>query len=154
MAASNPKYLLEGWVTEIVINAPKKFVWDKIIDFEAYQDWNPFVLEAKAEFKVGSEIHFLENLQEFGTHWITARFLSIEEPDEFIWQGNAIAGFLFQVRHGFKLESIDEKQTRFVHSHRHKGLLLPYLYHRGVFQRSKQGYIDFNEALKKLCEEI
>jgi hypothetical protein len=153
MSENSPNSLLKGWVTDIIINAPKQFVWDKLIDFEAYKNWNPFILQASAEFKVGAEIRFLEDLQEFGRHWITAKFLSIQEPDEFVWQGSVIAGFLFNVRHGFQLESIDEKQTRFIHSHKHTGLLIPYLAYRGVFQRSKQGYILYNEALKKLCED-
>jgi hypothetical protein len=42
-------------VTEIIINAPKPFLWDKLVDFESYKDWNPFILEARAEFKVGSK---------------------------------------------------------------------------------------------------
>lgn len=154
MLVTNPKSLLEGWVTEILINAPKQFIWDKLVDFESYKDWNPFILEARAEFKVGSKIHFLEDLQEFGQHWITAKFVLIQEPDEFVWQGNVFAGFLFKVRHGFKLESINAKQTRFIHSHRHTGLLLPYLDYRGVFQRSREQYIQYNEALKKRCEGI
>lgn len=153
MLANRPKSLLEGWVTEIIINASKQFVWNKLVDFEAYKDWNPFILEASAEFKVGSKILFLEDLQEFGKHWITAKFLLIQEPDEFFWQENVFPGFLFKVRHGFNLESINEKQTRFIHSHRHTVLLLPYLDRRGVFQRSREGYIRCNEALKKFCEE-
>ena len=152
MLVSNHKSLLQGWVTEIFINAPKQFVWNKLVDFESYKDWNPFILEARAEFKVGSKIHFLEDLQEFGQHWITAKFLLIQEPDEFVWQGNVFASFLFKVRHGFKLESINEKQTHFIHSHHHTGLLIPYLAHRGVFQRSREQYIQYNEALKKFCE--
>lgn len=152
MLPSNSESLIEGWVTEIIINAPKQFVWDRLVDFEGYKDWNPFVRQASAEFKVGSNIRFLEDLQEFGQHWITAKFLLIQEPDEFVWQGNVFANFLFKVRHGFKLESIDEEQTRFIHSHRHTGLLLPYLDRRGIFQRSREGYIRYNEALKKLCE--
>lgn len=152
MLASNPKSLLDGWVTEIIINAPKQYVWDRLVNFEAYKDWNPFILEASAEFKVGSKIRFLENLQEFGQHWITAKFLLIQEPDEFVWQGNVFGDFLFKVRHGFQLESINEKQTHFIHSHQHTGLLLPYLDRRGVFQRSREGYVQYNEALKKFCE--
>jgi hypothetical protein len=152
MLTNNPNSLLAGWVTEIIINAPQKLVWDKLVDFEAYKDWNPFVREAIAEFQVGSKIHFLEDLQEFGQHWITAKFIFIQAPDEFVWQGNVFADFLFKVRHGFKLESINEQQTSFIHSHQHTGLLLPYLDSRGVFQRSREGYIQYNEALKILCE--
>jgi hypothetical protein len=38
MLANNPKSLLERWVTEIIINAPKQFVWNRLVDFKAYKD--------------------------------------------------------------------------------------------------------------------
>jgi hypothetical protein len=153
MSKINSNSLLKGWVTEININAPQQLVWNKIVDFEAYKSWNPFMLEAKAELKVSSYICFLEDLKEFGQHWLTAKFLTIQEPNELVWQGNFRADFLFRVRHNFKLESIDEQQTRLIHSHKHTGILRPYLAYRGVFKVSRQGYILYNEALKKLCEE-
>ena len=154
MSLNSQNSLLNGWVTEISIDAPRQVVWNQLTDFAAYRQWNPFVLEAKATFKVGSTIRFLENLEEFGQHWITAKFIAIQAPEEFVWQGYVYAPFLFNVRHGFQLESIDADRTRFVHSHRHTGLLLPYLCDRGIFQRSYEGYVAFNRALKQLCESL
>jgi len=78
----------------------------------------------------------------------------IKEPHGFVWQGNVFTGFLFKVQHGFKLSSIDEKQTGFIHSHRHTNLLLPYLEYRRVFQQSREEYIQYNEALIKFCKGI
>lgn len=152
MNKSKSDSLLPGWVTEIIINSPKQDVWNKLVDFANYNEWNPFVLEATADFRVGGKIRFLEDLQEFGKHWLTATFLDIQEPDRFLWQGNYMADFVFRVRHGFKLESISNEQTRFIHSHENGGLLIYYLNYRGVFSRSREGYFRYNEALKKLCE--
>jgi hypothetical protein len=35
------------------------------------------MLKAEADFNMGGKIHFLEDLQDFGQHWITAKFVSI-----------------------------------------------------------------------------
>jgi hypothetical protein len=144
--------LLKGWVTEITIDAPQQKVWDRLVDFGSYPHWNPFMLEAHATLEVGSTIRFLETLQEFGEHWITAKFQVIQSPEVLVWQGHIYAPFLFNVRHSFRLEFISETQTHLVHSHRHTGWLLPMLAHCGVFDRSYQGYLRFNEALKHQCE--
>lgn len=76
--------LMQGWTTEVVIQAPQQLVWEQVTHFEAYSAWNPFVLQAHAEFKVGGMIRFLEDLKQFGQHWINARFLSIDPPHSFV----------------------------------------------------------------------
>lgn len=144
--------LMPGWTTEIIIQAPQQLVWDQATDFEAYSTWNPFVLEAHAEFEVGGTIHFLEDLKQFGRHWIKAQFLSIEPPHSFVWQGHFGAPFLFTVRHPFKFEALGEHQTRFIQGHENSGVLIPYLAWRGIYSVSYQGYLDYNHALKERCE--
>jgi len=41
---------------ERTIDAPKSKVWQTIIDCEAYPDWNPFVINCKSTFEIGSPI--------------------------------------------------------------------------------------------------
>ena len=144
--------LMPGWTVETVIHASQQQVWDQVTDFASYVEWNPFVLKAKANFEVGKTIHFLEDLQQFGQHWITARFLEIHSPHSFIWQGYFGAPFLFTVRHTFIVEAIAPAQTRFIQRHQNLGLLLPYLALSGVYTVSHQGYFAFNQALKERCE--
>lgn len=146
--------LIKGWKTEVVIHAPRQLVWDQVTNFEVYSDWNPFVLEAHAEFKVGATIRFLEDLKQFGQHWINARFLSINPPNAFVWQGHVGAPFLFTVRHRFIFEAVSEDQTRFIQCHENSGLLIAYFAWRGIYSVSYQGYLDYNQALKERCESI
>uniref|UniRef100_B8HZN9 SRPBCC domain-containing protein n=1 Tax=Cyanothece sp. (strain PCC 7425 / ATCC 29141) TaxID=395961 RepID=B8HZN9_CYAP4 len=145
--------LLSGWSTEILIDAPQQLVWERITDFERYSEWNPFMLEAHAQFKVGSTIRFLEDLKQFGQHWLTAKFLAIAPPNEFIWQGHVGAPFLFSVRHTFCLETVSDTVTRFIQKHENFGVLVPYLALRGVYLVSYQGYLAYNQALKERCSE-
>lgn len=146
--------LIKGWTTEVIIHAPQQLVWEQVTHFENYSEWNPFVLEAHAEFKVDTTIRFLEDLKQFGQHWINARFLSINPPHAFVWQGHVGAPFLFSVRHSFLFEAISENQTRFIQGHENFGLLIPYLAWRGIYWVSYQGYLDYNQALKARCESM
>lgn len=144
--------LMPGWVVETQIAAPQSQVWQQVTHFAAYAEWNPFVIEAHADFAVGQTIRFLEDLQPFGKHWLMARFLDIHPPHSFVWQGHFVAPFLFTVRHTFTVETIGDCQTRFTQRHQNFGLLVPYLALRGVYLASHQGYCAFNQALKDRCE--
>ncbi|EDX87467.1 Hsp90 ATPase activator family protein, putative [Synechococcus sp. PCC 7335] len=144
--------LMNGWETEVVINAPREMVWDQVTNFEAYSEWNPFVRKAQAEFVVGKKIQFLEDLEQFGQHWLEATFLSIDPYNAFVWKGYFGASFLFSVRHTFTFEAISKEETYFSQSHKNFGLLIPYLALRGIYCVSYQKYLDFNQALKERCE--
>ncbi|MGB3693102.1 MAG: SRPBCC domain-containing protein [Spirulinaceae cyanobacterium] len=146
--------LMKGWKTEIVINAPQQLVWEQVTDFAAYSDWNPFVLKIHGKFQVGETICFLENLKQFGQHWLNADLLTIDRPNSFVWQGHFGAKFLFAVCHSFIFEAISKQQTRFMQIHENSGLLIPYLAWRGVYCVSYQGYLNYNQALKERCEKM
>jgi hypothetical protein len=143
---------MKGWTTEVVIHAPQNLVWEQVTNFEAYSDWNPFVIKAHANFQVGATIRFLEDLKQFGQHWLNAQFLSIDSPYTFVWQGHFGATFFFTVRHSFIFEAVGEYQTRFTQVHENSGLLIPYLAWRGIYHVSHQGYLNYNQALKERCE--
>ena len=156
-AADTPSFqermaLMNGWTTTIIIQVPQQVVWEHVTDFATYPDWNPFVIKASAQFEVGKTIRFLEDLKQFGQHWITARFLAIDPPHRFVWKGHFVAPFLFTVRHTFKVEAISDTQTRFSQIHENSGLLISFLAWRGIYWVSHQGYLDFDQALKTRCE--
>ena len=96
--------LMPGWSTNIVIDTPPSLVWEQVTKFEAYSEWNPFILRALAQFEVGKKIQFLEDLKQFGQHWITAEFLEIDPPQSFVWQGYFATPYFFKVSYGFYLE--------------------------------------------------
>lgn len=146
--------LMRGWKVEAVIDAPQQAVWEQVTDFESYSEWNPFVREAHATFSVGEKIHFLEDIKQFGHHWLEAKFVSIDPFDSFVWKGHFAAPCLFSVRHSFLFEPIGENKTHFIQIHENSGLLIPYLALRGIYCASYRRYLDFNEALKKRCEPI
>ena len=144
--------LMNGWTVDVIIDAPQQAVWKQVTDFESYSEWNPFVREAHANFVVGGRIQFLEDLKQFGRHWLEAEFLSIQPYNRFVWKGYFGSPFLFTVRHSFLLEATEAGQTRFSQIHENSGLLIPLLAARGVYQVSYQRYLDFNHALKNRCE--
>lgn len=143
---------MKGWTAEVLIGAPQQLVWEQMTDFKDYPQWNPFVREAHAEFAIGKKIRFLEDMKQFGQHWLEAKFLLIEPHQRIVWKGHFGAPFLFAVRHSFIFEAVSKHQTRFTQIHENSGWLIPYLAWRGVYCASYQGYLDYNQALKERCE--
>lgn len=47
---------------ELVINAPAQLVWDIILDFENYHQWNKFCPEIKGTPELGSALHMQVDL--------------------------------------------------------------------------------------------
>jgi hypothetical protein len=136
--------LMPGWTTEVVIDAPRSRVWQQVTHFDAYSEWNPFVIAAHADFAVGKTIRFLEDLKQFGQHWITAEFLVIDPPHSFVWRGHFAVPYLFTVCHYFEFAALSDTQTRFRQMHKNSGLLIPFLALCGIYGVSYQGYLDFD----------
>lgn len=47
---------------EVLINAPAETVWQVLIDFDNYSQWNPFCPQIKAELKLGSPVEMMTDL--------------------------------------------------------------------------------------------
>lgn len=41
--------------TEIIINAPADKVWNILVDFDSYPEWNPFILSFDGEISEGKK---------------------------------------------------------------------------------------------------
>lgn len=68
---------------EVVINAPAEVVWDILVDFENYSQWNRFCPKADAVLELGSPVNMLVDLG-FGLQE-QIEYISLIEP------GRAIA---------------------------------------------------------------
>ena len=49
--------------SEIIINAPKKVLWDILMDKDNYHLWNPFTPKIETNFEVGSDIILHVNMK-------------------------------------------------------------------------------------------
>jgi uncharacterized protein YndB with AHSA1/START domain len=46
----------ELWSIEVKVNAPPRRVWEVLTDFEAYSQWNPWLIEAHGHAAVGERV--------------------------------------------------------------------------------------------------
>ncbi|MBR9923238.1 MAG: SRPBCC domain-containing protein [Bacteroidetes bacterium] len=136
--------------TEVIINAPISKVWNCLMDFKSYPDWNPLV-HINGEAKVGSRLKnhmFLEGQKE---QVFKPKVLVVEKEKEFRWLGNLFVKGLFDGEHFFQLEKMGENQTKLIHGENFRGILVG-LIMRMIGKETLAGFEAMNEALRKRVE--
>ncbi|MFX0115661.1 MAG: SRPBCC family protein [Candidatus Hodarchaeota archaeon] len=137
--------------TEIVINASAEKVWNQLMDFESYSEWNPFVKKISGEQRESAKLRV--NLQPNGGREMTIKpkITKCNPNEQFAWKGKLFIPRLFDGEHIFEIKPISESQIRFIHREEFRGLLMrPIL--RSVGKKTRQGFEEMNKALKERVE--
>ena len=132
----------------IEIDADHDTVWNVLIGFGAYPDWNPFIRWIEGAPSVGSRLRV--RLQPAEGRGITmGSVVTVNVAGRvFGWLGR-LGGVphLFDGAHRFDLEPIDQgRRTRFVQSERFRGILVPFV-RRSILPPTLRGFEAMNRAL-------
>ena len=139
---------MKEYHTKIEINAPKDVVWNHLIDFEKYIEWNPLVSKITGEIAEGGTIYTtIIPLKET----FAAQLLSYKKEEEIVWQGKRIASFLLAGKHYYKLRQQDESTTILEHGEYFTGLF-SYFIAKKLLKKMEEAFIQHNIALKKRIE--
>ena len=131
--------------TEITVPSPAEAVWQVLTDFDAYAEWNPFLVSAEGTPEVGErlEIRFAPPGRRPMTMRPTVRVA--EEGRRLVWLGHLVVPGLFDGRHEFRLEPVGAG-TRVVQREDFRGVLVPLMGSK-LFDQTEQGFVAMNEAL-------
>lgn len=138
--------------THIDIDAPPEKVWDVLVDFPRWAEWNPFVPKVEGILEEGGKVHL--KVVPPGTH-IKVRFnpeVWVVRPCEEILWGGSWLGIVYRGDHDLVLERLPQGGTRFSQRERHRGL--PVLFMGGLFGPIERGYRQMNEGLKQRIESM
>ena len=138
-------------VTEITIAAPAKAVWEVLTDFAAYREWNPFIVEAAGEARVGSKLTL--RMQPVGGRAMTLRPTVVEAltGEKLRWRGRLGVPWLLDAEHSFLLEARPAGGTRLVQTEVFSGALVP-LVGRSLERGTLPAFRLMDEALEKRAE--
>ena len=137
--------------TQQLIQASPARVWDILMDFPKYPEWNPFIRRIEGVAKPGHQIEVL--LQPPGGKPMTFRplVLVVDEQKEFRWKGKLLFKGLFDGEHIFQLSAQEDGSTLLIHSENFSGLLLPLL-RKQLDSQTPKGFIEMNLALRGRAE--
>lgn len=136
--------------TEITIAAPVQKVWQTLLDFDSYPEWNPFI-HIKGAAEVGTNLENTIMLEGRAPQVFKPEVLVVEEQREFRWVGKLFFSGLFDGEHYFILESIDEQTTRLLHGENFRGILVGPIM-KMIGRQTIQGFEKMNAALKTRVE--
>lgn len=138
--------------TEITIDASAEKVWDILLDFDAYPEWNPFIKEISGTAQKGEQIKVL--IQPEGGK--ATRFKPVIQENkaqkEFRWLGKLFVKGLFDGEHYFLLEAISPSQTRLVHGENFRGLLSGFIMKK-IGAQTEASFHSMNEALARRARQ-
>lgn len=137
--------------TEIVINAAPEKVWNILINFESYPDWNPFIRSIRGNVLEGAQV--VARIEPPGASGMTfkPKLLAIRPNSEFRWLGHLFVPGLFDGEHIFELYENTDGSTTFVHREIFSGVLVP-LFKKMLDVNTFQGFQLMNAALKARAE--
>lgn len=134
----------------VEIEAPAERVWDILVDFERYKEWNPFTTRVDATLDIGSPVMLhvkLGRLKRKQPEVIE----TVEPPHLLAWGVTMGARFLLIARREQRLEVLSETRCRYLTTDATTGLLTPLvalLFGRFI----RQGFNEMAAALKTRAE--
>jgi hypothetical protein len=136
--------------TEIAIAAPPGRVWEVLMDFDTYPEWNPFITVIAGDPAPDGRLDV--SISPPGGKSMRFRpTVAAHEPERFFqWLGSLGMRGVFDGRHSFRL-SPTEHGTRFEHREDFTGLL-SFMMSGSRRDQTEAGFEAMNRALKARCE--
>ncbi|SDJ52231.1 SRPBCC domain-containing protein [Natronorubrum texcoconense] len=137
------------------IDAPPEVVWDVLLEFESYPEWNPFVRAIEGEPTEGERLRVRIDPPNSRGMTFKPEVVAVEENRRLVWLGRLVVPFAFDGYHEFHLEPIDAgepsgaRRTRLLHRETFRGALVPLLLDQ---ESLEAGFAAMNAAVKKRAE--
>ena len=138
--------------SEIEIDAPAEKVWDILMDFDGYPEWNPFVREIGGNAAPGERLQVTLKLEGRKPMLFKPRVKEVRPRQEFRWLGRLIVTGLFDGEHGFYLEPLADGRVRFIQKEEFRGIVAGKIL-KGISAKTQAGFEAMNRALKERAEK-
>jgi len=136
--------------TQIEIQASPEKIWNILMDFDHYPEWNPFIKSISGDKKPGSKLtNFIQPPGENGMTFKPVVLIN-KANQEFRWLGKLWGGGFFNGEHYFILKDLGNNTIQFIHGEKFTGILVGML--GGMLKNTKNGFELMNQALKARAE--
>jgi hypothetical protein len=136
--------------TTIDIDSPPEDVWNVLMDFDAYEEWNPFIRSIKGAPASGEQLAVVLGASGKKPMKFSPIVQESEAPSHFGWLGSVGTKGIFDGYHHFELEPT-HTGTRFRQYEEFTGVavlvLLP-----AIRKSTTRGFEEMNQALKARVE--
>jgi hypothetical protein len=136
--------------SEIVIEAPSEIVWQVLVEFGSYSDWNPVEIKAKGEAVIGARFEHTGKLPGREPRTFKAKIIEAAPPRALAWKGRIVVPGLFDGRHHFEIDPLADDRCRLRQFEHFSGVLVPFM--SGVLRDTQAAFEVANAAIKQRAE--
>lgn len=134
------------------IDAPAALVWDVVLDLQSYAAWNPFIIRASGQPRVGERLDITIAAPGLKPVRFRPKVLELAPGHLLRWKGEYKVPGLFDGRHALVVDALGPDRSRFTTHEDVSGILLPFL--GKAMRASQQGFDAMTAALKERVEEL
>ncbi|MFC1564928.1 SRPBCC family protein [candidate division KSB1 bacterium] len=136
--------------SNIEINASCEKIWNILLDFNSYTEWNPFIKKINGEAKKGSRLNISIHLPESDPKEFKPVINVVWEKRQFSWLGRSGFPWLFSGEHMFILEELDPDKTRFHQNEVFRGFGVRMV--GDLLDQTQDCFRNMNQAIKERAE--
>jgi hypothetical protein len=138
--------------SEIAIAAPTEVVWDVLVGFDSYGDWNPVEIDVRGEPVVGSVLEHTAQLPGRKPMTFKAKIIEATPGRALAWKGKIVMPGLFDVSHHFEIDPLADGHSRLRQFEYFSGVLVPFM--RGTLRDTQAAFERANQAIKQRAESV
>ncbi len=142
---------METLETQISIDAPQERVWEILMNFSEYPEWNPFIVSIRGMQETGARLS-VEMRIDHKKMTFKPEIITLDEPAAFEWIGALGFNGLFSGKHMFYLEKRENNKTLLRQEEEFRGWLVPFIWPR-IKDGTTKGFEAMNQALKQRAEQ-
>jgi hypothetical protein len=133
----------------VEIDAPPEAVWDVLIEFGAYGEWNPVIRAIEGDLRENARFRVQIDLPGLPPVSFAPTVVALDPGRRLRWLGRVPIPGVAEGRHEFRIDPIDGGRSRFVQREEFSGVAVRVLPVASVLAES---YDEMNQALKDRVE--
>lgn len=136
--------------TKINIESNTKSIWQELINFEEYKNWNPAIYEVSGVLNEGEILKIVVKING-STMVFKPKILKYKENIELRWLGKLFIPKIFDGEHYFIVKDNFDGTSTFIHGENFSGILIPFF--KKMILDTKKNFEAMNEEFKKRVEK-
>lgn len=138
--------------TSIEISATPDKIWNILMDFDRYPEWNPFIISIRGRAKIRERLKITVQPPESKPMVFKPQVTLYKKNKQFGWLGSLMMRGVFDGHHIFEIEDHGNGTCMFTQREEFSGLLVGMLW-KTLDTKTRAGFNAMNEELKKLAEQ-
>jgi hypothetical protein len=138
---------------EIEINASPKQVWETIIDFEGYKNWNSQLFFLGGTIQPKAKLHFKLSVSGTAPYEFKPIITKWVEQKQFAWLAKTGLPRIFDGEHFFEIHDLENGKTLLTNREEYRGILSQLFKQLPMMKTAPEGFKKMNLELRNYIEQ-